>query len=182
MAEDETGKSKKARHRVEVIGKEQVKAVTEKLKKARGELFEVVKKTSNPTETDKAPVSNLERIEFNCNEACFYIDFCLVSDDDHLEGAIVYGALRAPRYPYSLWGSKKIKENRPLFSLSVDEYGKISAKGKLDDEWYFKSGAEKEEKENEKKENEKALKEMHYRVLDLVWRDALNWGNEALLP
>ncbi|RJQ57337.1 MAG: hypothetical protein C4530_12780 [Desulfobacteraceae bacterium] len=181
MAENETGKSKNARYRVEDIGK-QLTAVKERLETARKNLskiasqYQQVMEKPDPNSESielRTPVSNLERIELKINEVLLYIEFCIVSEDDNIVGAIVYGALRVPRYPKSFWEYKNIKEKRPLFNLSVDEYGKISAKGKLDDEWWFERGEE---------EDEKSLKEMHNRVLDLVWRDALNWMNEALLP
>lgn len=181
MTVNETGKGKKARHRMEVLGVK-LKEVTDQLIKAQKVLSEIIG-PKNYKLTKKAPASNLERIEFKEKEVCFYIDFCIVSEDDYLEGAIVYGALRVPNHPYSMWEYENTQENKPLFCLSIDAYGKINAKGKLEDEWWLKGNYEvKDKRDNENKaDDKKAVKEIQYRVLDLIWRDALNWVNEALL-
>ncbi len=44
----------------------------------------------------------------------------------------------------------------------------IKSSGKLKGEWWI--------------EDKSDLLELHYRALDLIWKDALDWANEIILP
>jgi hypothetical protein len=45
----------------------------------------------------------------------------------------------------------------------------------FEDEWWL-------QQEKEEKENKKVLAEIHYRAVEHIWKDALDWTNEDLLP
>ncbi len=173
---DETGKCKKAKQSLKAM-ETQVDHVEEKMVEAYNVLI-AIDNSGQGEIASGAKIKELGRINIPRNGVNLYIDFCLVSDDNNVEGAIVYGALRKPRYPHSLWPNANVEENwesRPLVCFSVDDLGKISNKGKLDDVWWLTH-------EGDDSDVTKAVKEMHYRTLDLVWHDALNWVSEPLLP
>jgi hypothetical protein len=44
----------------------------------------------------------------------------------------------------------------------------IQSSGKLEGEWWIKDKPD--------------LDELHYRTLDLIWKEALDWANEIVLP
>ena len=173
MSDKETNKCKKAKQSLEAK-RDRIKANKKWLKMARKNLIAIAQTT------DKKAGINKRRIVLKGNNFAheafeLYIDFVITAEDEDIEGAIVYGVLREPRYPYSIWANdNEKKEEKPLAFLSVNDQGKVSIKGKLDDEWWL-SG-------KDKNEGVKAVQEMHHRVLDLIWLDALNWGNEPLLP
>lgn len=196
---DETGKCKKAMQSLRAVW-QQASDVTERLVQAKKILHTTC---SNDKEiTDVTEVQNPDRILFEYHGLRFYMDFCLLSDENDIEGAIVYGVMREPRYPYSLWiapitdnkqskkepdtGSSKEKskrEDKPLAHFAVNDLGKISIKGKLDDEWWlYDPKVDCDKDKDPLGDRKKAVQEMHYRALDLIWRDALNWVNEPLLP
>lgn len=178
---DETGKCTKAKQRLGAIEK-RIAAVKAHMITAYNSLQSMVH-PKKPKVAAKADMADLVRIDLPKHGIDLYIDFCLMSDDDDIEGAIVYGALRKPQFPDAFWPNADEKdkwEARPLACFAVSDLGEVTIKGKLDDEWWLSDTADK--KSVSDKQREKIVKELHYRALDLIWRDALNWVNEPLLP
>ncbi len=122
-----------------------------------------------------------ERIGFGFNCLKFYIDFTVVvsegDDLTNIKGTIVYGTSRTLCFSNCPANSKNQcqrttrcdgLEDKPLISFDVTQHGMISSSGKLEGEWWIKDQSD--------------LDELHYRTLDLIWKDALNWANEIVLP
>jgi len=59
-------------------------------------------------------------------------------------------------------------EDKPLIQFSVNRNGIIKSIDKLEDAMWT----------TEKKD----LLNLHYRTLDFIWKDALDWANEIVLP
>ena len=130
------------------------------------------------------------RIEFIWNGLRFYIDFTLltpeVEDATDLRGSIVYGANRTLCFVECIFpeeggckGCQRITrcdglEDKPLIQFSVDRLGIIKSTGEIDDEWRIK--------DIEDDTKNKRLGELHCRALDHIWKDALSWTNENILP
>jgi len=134
-----------------------------------------------------------ERIEFKLNRLVFYIDFTLVpseSDDViYINGSIIYGTNRTLCFTDCIFPEKNKKNNncenceridrcdrledKPLIQFSVYRSGQIK-NSELDDEWWIKKSNEEKNKQN--------LIDMHYRALAHIWKDALDWTNEKILP
>ena len=168
---NETGKCKKANQCLKAVGT-QVEAVEKRMIEAYNILVSICPEGNEVVADVK--IVDLERIKVSHAGLDFHIKFCLVSDDDDIEGAIIYSALRKPSYPQTLKPNPEgKKEEKPLLSFSVDDLGKISSEGKLEDEWWLTGNG---------KDVHAAVEEMHYRALNLIWHDALNWVNEPLLP
>lgn len=195
-----SGKGEKARDRLGAIRDEanNIKSVIQSIAKS---LLEVVEKTGmklgpiSKQKSDKPPkvrgmISWLpERIEFTCNDLRFYIDFALLGpegkDTADLRGSIVYGTNRALCFQECIFPEvgecKRCQriarcdglEDKPLIQFTVDRYGILKSPDELDDEWRIKG-----DKEN----TQKKLREIHYRALDHIWKDALSWTNENILP
>ncbi len=117
--------------------------------------------------------------EFNCLK--FYIDFTLVASErdgqNNIKGSIIYGTNRTLCFAGCTSGKKdKCQrtarcdglEDKPLISFEVTPHGMIQSSGKLEGEWWI--------------ENISDLDELHYRTLDLIWNEALDWANEIILP
>jgi hypothetical protein len=137
---------------------------------------------------NKSPILNISRIEFTYNNLDFYIDFTIVpintDDSAELRGGIVYGANRTLCFKdcilkedntnssYDCFCERISRcdalEDKPLLQFTVNRDGLIKSIGDLDDEWWIK------EKED--------LLDLHLRALDFIWRKALEWTNEKLLP
>ena len=133
---DETGKCKKANQSLDAIH-EQVKSTEKQMVKVYNILM-AIDHAKKKNIAAKAEIAKLVRIDIPKEDINLYMDFCLLSDDNSIEGAIIYGALRDPLYPYSLWPNPEgKKEEKPLLSFSVDDLGKISSEGKLEDEWWL---------------------------------------------
>lgn len=186
---NETGKSRKAQRRLEGL-RQQTKDVAIRLGQAHDTLREILCEDAHATllntvradcGEEEEGATALTRIVFgyDCSTSFhLYIDFRVLSDGDDIEGAIVYGALRDPCYPHSLWPNPNDKkEEKPLLRFSVNDIGRISTKGTLTDEWWLRATPK-----SAPKDARKAVSEMHYRALDCICRDALNWVNEPYLP
>lgn len=126
-----------------------------------------------------------ERIEFNCNHLKCYIDFTVVASErdgqSNINGSIIYGTSRTICFLKCLFPNKQKDcerceriircdglEDKPLISFKVTQHGMIKSSGKLEGEWWI--------------EDKSDLLELHYRALDLIWKDALDWTNEIILP
>ena len=187
MDNNETGKCKKAKLRIGHATK-QVEHLTKQMKGARKTLAIIVKKHHEKSENhykelEIALLTDCPRIVFTHENLPikFYIDFRLVVEEDELHGAIIYGALRTPRYPYIYKVQPKASEHEeegPLEQFLVDDQGRIRGSGKMDDEWWLP----KEKDGNAMEKDRKAtVSEMHHIAIDLIWRRALTWSNEGLL-
>jgi len=96
----------------------------------------------------------------------------------NIKGSIIYGTNRTLCFIFS----NKQKdcerceriircdglEDKPLISFKVTQHGMIQSSGKLEGEWWI--------------EDKSDLLELHYRTLDLIWKEALDWANEIILP
>ena len=127
------------------------------------------------------------RIEFESNSLKFYIDFTVVVSErdgqSNIKGSIIYGTNRTLCFSDCIYPNLKEQNNcercerisrcdgledKPLISFEVTQHGMIQSSGKLEDEWWIKDKSD--------------LLEMHYRTLDLIWKDALDWANEIIVP
>jgi len=194
------GKGEKSRIRLHALENEISSAKT-KLKTIHDELLKIIEKKEGDIkkiEPQSTFLGNLKRrsmlndmlnrIEFEFNGLKFYIDFTLVplERDDLIEinGSIIYGTNKTMCFSECIYPAKTNKnkcenceriprcdrlEDKPLIQFSVNRNGIIKCKDKLEDEMWT----------TEKIED---LLDLHYRTLDLIWKDALDWANEELLP
>lgn len=188
------GKGKKAGLRLEAI-KEDMDAVIEHLKKSKGKLQDIIKTNFENIYPQSKFLGDFKqrslmkdipnRIEFEFNSIKFYIDFTLMpierDDITEINGSIVYGANRTLCFVCP--DKSKIQqcencerilrcdklEDKPLIQFLVNRNGIIKSKDKLEDEMWTT-------------ENIEDLLELHYRTLDLIWKDALDWANEIIVP
>ncbi len=198
-----SGKCKKALYRLHAINK-QLKKIIGLFECTRETLIEIIE---NPPENEKIKSSVIpcqkekfeelrkrsmvkrapKRIRFKLNDFKFYIDFTVVSsnaeDQFDIKGAIVYGTNRTLCFSECILpksNDSKVCENcdriarcdrledKPLLQFLINQHGMIQASEKLEGEWWA--------------DDTKDLQELHYRALDLIWMDALDWTNENLLP
>lgn len=125
-----------------------------------------------------------KRIQFVFNCLTFYIDFTLVaSEHDDLpdiKGSVIYGISRTLCFTECIFENNRKKdklcgrisrcdalEDKPLISFEVTQHGMIQSSGKLEGEWWI--------------EDIQDLDELHYRTLDLIWKEALGWANEIIV-
>jgi len=192
-----TGKGKKAQDRLEAIGS-QVSDISRKLDKAHETLItHILGKTTNSETKGKkrSSVKNVpDRIEFKLNGLPFYIDFTISAVENEgltsVEGCIVYGVNRPLCFLKCLFpktdGCKYCDrvprcdrfEDKPLVKFSINRDGILRSSGDLDDQWRISDTGKKDEEE----ENNKNILDLNYRALDHIWRDALDWTNENILP
>ena len=128
-----------------------------------------------------------KRIEFKPNCLKFYIDFTLVASErdgqNNIKGSIIYGTSRTLCFTDCIYPNSKTTktcerceriarcdglEDKPLISFEVTKHGMIKSSGKLEGEWWI--------------EDIPDLVELHYRALDVIWKEALDWANEIILP
>jgi hypothetical protein len=123
-----------------------------------------------------------KRIEFRFEGVKFYIDFSIIASehDDLIDiyGSIIYGTIRTMCFSDCLAPNNKNQcqrttrcdniEDKPLIQLSVNRQGIIYSSGELEGKWWIK--------------DDEDLLELHYLALDLIWKEALEWANEMLLP
>ena len=142
------------------------------------------------------------RIEFTCNRLKFYIDFTLLTsegdDPTDIKGSIIYGTSRTlcfrdcifPKDTEECKRCERITrcdglEDKPIIQFTVNRHGIVKSRGELDDEWRI-ADPQKEKDENKRKEKERKIRkdllDLHYRTLDHIWKDALDWTNENILP
>lgn len=134
----------------------------------------------------RSMVANVpNRIEFPFNFLKFYIDFTMEAsegdDATDIKGSIIYGTMRTICFSECIFPNKSNDcknceriarcdrlEDKPLAQFSVNRNGIIKSKDKFEDEMWT---TEIED-----------LLDLHYRILDLIWKDALDWANEIVLP
>lgn len=179
---DLKGKSKKAKVKIESI-----RLKTESLVKKLGDIKKDLKKiipegmqanSNNRLSMVKGVPSRLE-FEGNCLK--FYIDFTVTCQESEypfiINGSIIYGTSRTMCFkecpePYKIEECQRnvrcdCLEDKPLIEFVVGDDGFIRASGKLEDEWII---------------NEDELTELHLRTMVIIWKDALDWSNEKIIP
>ena len=194
------GKGEKAYDRLKAIQEEanNIKSIIQRIAATLHELVDKTEMKSEPTSKQqcnrpqkvRGMISWLpERIDFTCNDLKFYIDFGLVGldpeDTADVKGSIVYGTNRTLCFRECIFpegGECKIcqrvsrcdgLEDKPLIQFTVDRHGIIKSSTELDDEWRIKDSTAS---------SKKKVSELHFRALDHIWKDALNWTNENILP
>ena len=127
------------------------------------------------------------RIDFLFNSLKFHIGFTLVATErdgqSNIKGSIIYGTSRTLCFSDCIYPNlNKQKdcercerilrcdglEDKPLISFEVTQHGMIQSSGKLEGEWWIKTTPD--------------IDELHYRTLDLIWKEALGWANEIIVP
>ncbi len=198
------GKGKKAFHKLIALN-EYLVAIEDQLKKTAEKLQNIINNTENTLKYFKAIPKCLvkigeskepkkrrsmvdsapKRIEFECNFLKFYIDFTIVvsggDSPTNIKGGIIYGTSRTLCFTECIFPNNKNNckecqrtvrcdglEDKPLISFDVTQHGMLQSSGKLEGEWWI--------------EDKSDLLELHYRALDLIWKEALDWANEILLP
>jgi len=200
------GKGKKALHRLIALN-EEIEAIEKQMEDAAKKLGEILNNTvetlkyhevvpkcleklgkSKEPEKQRSMVAIApKRIEFEFNCMKFYIDFTLVASErdgqNNIKGSIIYGTNRTLCFLNCIFPNKGTDddckncerisrcdrlEDKPLISFEVTQHGMIQSSGKLEGEWWI--------------EDKSDLLELHYRTLDLIWKDALDWTNEIILP
>jgi len=158
------------------------------LKNARELFIEVIEKESKDIggEIDncKAQIIGSKikeippRLRFASCNIKFYIDFTVVpsghGDEIIPRGSIVYGT-RRERYGES----QNIPEDKAFIEFFVNKHGMIESNGGIEGEWWI--GKECKEKETRDKQLDQVA-ELHFRALNHIWKDAVTWTNETLLP
>jgi len=133
-----------------------------------------------------------DRIMFEKNHLTFYIDFTIVCQESEnpssIKGSIIYGISRKQCLAKCLSKDDEKEcqrnkrcdhlEDKPLIDYTVDEDGLIKSSGSLEDEWWVKCDNNKKNTE-ERYDN---LEDLHFCTLVHIWKDALDWSNENLLP
>ena len=187
-----SGKGKKAFKRLKTMNNELVE-INKKLEIASTSLEEIIKNDKNILAEFRAKSKLLsksktrcmiemapKRLEFQLERLKFYIDFTIIaSDHDDLivNGSIIYGTSRtlcfsdcpAPNNKNQCQRTTRCDglEDKPLIQFSVNRQGIIHSNGELEDEWWIK--------------DDEDLLDFHYRSLDLIWKQALDWSNENIL-
>lgn len=181
MSNNETGKCEKAIKAISAI-KKQKEGIDKYLSEAHDLLHAIVEDSAICTlveKEEKDPWGSEKRIKFTVNDLGFHIDFLFAADGQDIEGVIVYGTSRKACYQDTRFPGAE-EEEKALMRFVVDDLGKICAEDKLSDEWWL-TVAEQDNKKVEQ-DNKKMVSDLHFRALDLIWRDALNWRNENLMP
>ncbi len=198
------GKCKKAVRRSFAIHSK-MKTITTQLKDTKKKIILIIDNTSNTFGYLNDDLGQMEtpekckydekarsmvigvpkRIEFGFNHLRFYIDFSVVvsggDDQANIKGSIVYGTSRTlcflksnlPKRHKNCEKCERVGrcdglEDKPLIHFSVTQHGMIQSSAELEGEWWIG--------------DQSNLLELHYRTLDLIWREALDWANEIVLP
>ncbi len=200
-----SGKAKKARNRLNAIGRA-IRGIVDDLKNIQENLSTIIVQdvghvNKRNKQKKRCAVEGIpERIEFKKNSLDFYIDFTLeTSEGDDMpsvKGGIVYGATRPLCFADCIYEKKNNgecklcerivrcdgREDKPLIKFTINRHGLIKSSGELDDEWWIVQIENEETKKVTMNDNCKNLSELYYRALDHIWKDALDWTNENILP
>lgn len=210
-AEALSGKGKKASDRLDAISA-QTEGIARRLQSAPTALASIIQERGTEQETKQnnavpkkrsAVEGAPDRIEFMEYGLLFYIDFTFAASESeglvNVEGCIVYGVSRPLCFAECIFPKKEAEckncdrvsrcdrlEDKPLVQFSINVHGIIRSSGKLDDQWRIHDTSKEDRttaaKSNKIMENEKTLRDLHYRALDHIWKDALDWTNENILP
>lgn len=208
MEESMKAKGKDAKSHLTNIA-EEVGKITDFLGNARQILEEIVKHHSNEfiggeilnekkRKTRSMILGIPHRLEFISCKLRFYIDFTLISSQDNnsgaVKGSIVYGTNRTKCFrcdntePYGLGtdceGCQLIErcdklEDRPLVEFLVNKQGMIESGRSVDGEGWI---SELYPEERDKTKQLAEVASMHFQALRHIWKEALKWTNENLLP
>ena len=175
-----SGKGRKAFRKLEAIQKE-LRSIEDQLREARNILekeasdfreSEDTGKDSDPKKTQYTEEGLPKRVKFESYGLKFYIDFTIApsenSDPTNIQGIIVYGVRRTLCLPDLIMKGEEL-ETKSLIQFSVNRHGMIQSSGAFEDTWWLK-------------DEEKSLPDLHYRALDHIWGQALDWVNENIVP
>lgn len=171
--------------------------IVELLGNAKKLLIEVIEKESKDIggeiDNGKAQIIGSKiigippRLRFTSCNIEFHIDFTVVpsghGDEIISKGSIVYGT-RRERYG----AGQNVPEDRAFVEFFVNKHGMIQSNGGIEGEWwigkeYKEEGDIKDEKEKETRDKQlDQVAELHFRALNHIWKDAVTWTNETLLP
>lgn len=176
----------------------------DKENEAREKVAELENKQDNTIRKSRSAIKGMPtRIEFSSYGLHFYIDFTVTASDReslvNIEGCIVYGVTRPLCFAECILPEGRTKEwagcdritrcdrfeDKPLVQFSVNRDGIIRSSDGLDDQWRILDTAGKDDATvsvNNEAENEMIVQDLHYRALDHIWKDALDWTNENVLP
>ena len=202
-----TGKGKRAFDRLNAVDSEvhEIKKILDLVSQNITETFEREGIKFEP-KTKQQKIRGMidalpNRIEFTGNRLKFYIDFMLLTsegdDPADIRGSIIYGTSRTLCFrdcifpkPKDDKDTEKCKlcerivrcdglEDKPIIQFTVNRQGIAKSRGELNDEWRIAYPKENKEK---LPEITQSLLDLHYRALDHIWKDALDWTNENILP
>ena len=177
------GKGKKAFNKLKYINVE-IGEIIKKLKDASSGFQKIIGKSN--VQKQRSMIEEVpKRIEFISNQLKFYIDFTVVAsegdDPADIKGSIIYGANRTLCFKDCIFpkNTKNCKlcerinrcdglEDKPLIQFLVNKTGMIKSRGELEDEWWIKEEGD--------------LADLHYRALDHIWKDSIDWTNENISP
>lgn len=134
---------------------------------------------------DKNP-TNLGTICFSWLGVEMNVDFRILtsdlSKDSELVGCIIYSATRRRINGYQRLNALERTlfsyDKKPFISVLVDPDGRVTAPGAFEEEWWVYSGS----KTPSEYHYEELTAEIHYMVRDKIWKRALVWSNEGVLP
>lgn len=169
------------------------KIVDDHSKEIGGEILD-----ENEPKTRSMILAVPHRLEFVSCKLRFYVDFTLIGSQDNesgaVKGSIVYGTSRTKCFrcdnteSYSL-GTKCKEcqlidrcdklEDRPLYEFLVTKQGMIESGRSVEGQgWIAEVYTEKEDKAKQLAE----IANLHFQALRHIWKEALKWTNENLLP
>lgn len=188
----------------------EIEKLTNLIKKINIYYDEVIeKKLKNVNSKNRTWFDNIfNRIEFEKNGIRFYIEFTIIQSDiggNSLKGSIIYGASRPECFSGCVNNKTSHKkkafitrcdllEDKPLIQFLIDEYGLITTERESEkNEWWINTDIEykkdlksekeiKENKDSNIENDKKNLAELHFLTLNKIWKDALDWVNEKILP
>ncbi len=140
-----------------------------------------VKKINNLQNCRSMIAGMPNRIEFEENHLKFYIDFTITCQESEypfkILGSIIYGTSRkmcftkCPEGCTLLDCQRNVRcdglEDKPLIEFTVGDDKLIKSSGILEDEFIIVVDG---------------LTDLHFRTLVIIWKDALDWSNEKLIP
>lgn len=137
------------------------KAAEEVKKRLEAVLKEIKKIEKESASEDAGPhAGELNRLKFKRIGVTFYVDFALAATGDEmaLEGKVIYGALRSAATENDI-------KYKLLFECPVSKNGLIKDPGGIKGQWIIK-----QDKSN--------FADVHFLILQNIWKDALNWSND----
>lgn len=141
--------------------KELKSKIEKKLQIISGEIEKLENEAEEVAKGEKEPYTGvLPRLTFKRIGTTFFVDFTLAATGDEmaLEGKVIYGALR----PTATDDQVKYK---PLFECPVSRNGLIKDPGGIKGQWMINK-------------DEGNFADVHFLILQNIWKDALNWANE----
>ena len=154
--------------------------IIKKLKDASSGFQKIIGKSN--VQKQRSMIEEAPKLQFKTYQLQFYIDFTVVAsegdDPTDIKGSIIYGGNRTLCCLFQENSKKcnlceRIKrcdglKDKPLIQFSVSRTGMIKSRGELEDEWWIKEEGD--------------LADLHYRALDHIWKDSIDWTNENISP